>query len=77
MMTPADYDTLFTPDPFSNVNLKIHDVFGRDIATLVNGMLTAGAYQFPFDGRTLASGIYYYRLSSGNFIEVKKMLLLM
>jgi DNA/RNA endonuclease YhcR with UshA esterase domain len=59
----------------SNVKLKIYDVIGREIATLVNASQGQGAYQVPFNASALASGVYFYRLEAGSFVETKKMLL--
>jgi photosystem II stability/assembly factor-like uncharacterized protein len=58
------------------VTLKIFDVLGKEIATLVNDNLKAGQYEATFDGNSMASGIYIYRLTAGNFNEVKKMVLI-
>ncbi|MEK7263515.1 MAG: T9SS type A sorting domain-containing protein, partial [Bacteroidota bacterium] len=60
----------------ANVSLKIFDVNGKEIATLVNGVKQAGYYEVPFDARKLASGVYIYKLTAGNFSETKKMLLM-
>ncbi len=56
--------------------LKVYDVLGREIATLVNENLTPGIYQIIFDARGLASGVYYYQLNAGSFSETKKLILL-
>jgi len=58
------------------VSLIVYDVLGREVATLANGTMNAGTYRVPFDGRGLASGIYYYRLVAGPFSETRHMLLL-
>jgi hypothetical protein len=58
------------------VSLKVYDVLGNEIATLVNEELPAGEYEVEFDGSKLPSGIYFYQLKAGNFIETKKMILL-
>lgn len=58
------------------VTLKIYDVLGREIATLVNGEKTPGNYEVEFDGKNLASGIYFYCLTAGEFMQTCKMLLL-
>ena len=68
------------------VTLKVYDVLGSEIATLVNGKKSAGYYEVNFsaingsasDGNAanLSSGIYYYKLSAGNFSQVKKMILI-
>ncbi|MCW8818105.1 MAG: Omp28-related outer membrane protein [Ignavibacteriaceae bacterium] len=60
----------------SQVNLKIYDVMGREVAVLVNGKQQAGAYEVKFDAASLASGTYFYKLTAGDFISVKKMALL-
>ena len=57
------------------VTLKVYDVLGREVATLVNGKENAGYYRVNFDGSKLASGVYFYRLTAGDFTSVKKMLM--
>lgn len=59
-----------------NVQLKIYDVLGREIKTLVNKIHTPGKYSVEFNASTLSSGIYFYRLQSGDYLETKKMILL-
>ena len=58
------------------VSLKVYDVLGREVATLVNTEQVPGTYQTTFDGSGLASGVYFYRLQAGGFAETKKLLLL-
>lgn len=58
------------------VELGVFDVLGRKIATLVSEVKQAGEYAIAFDAAKLSSGVYYYRLTSGNYSETKKMLLL-
>ncbi len=58
------------------VSLKVYDVLGNEIKTLVNEMKTPGAYNIEFDGSNLSSGIYFYKITAGEFTEVKKMTLL-
>ncbi|HMS34785.1 MAG TPA: C25 family cysteine peptidase [Ignavibacteria bacterium] len=58
------------------VSLKVFDVLGNEIKTLVNEMKTPGVYSVEFDGSKLSSGIYFYKISAGEFTEVKKMTLL-
>ncbi len=60
----------------SFVALKIYDVLGNEIATLVNEEKPVGEYEVEFDGKGLPSGIYLYRLQAGNYSEVRKMVLL-
>lgn len=55
--------------------LKVYDILGNEIATLVDEYKEAGRYEIEFDAAELASGIYLYKLQAGNFIETKKMLL--
>jgi photosystem II stability/assembly factor-like uncharacterized protein len=59
-----------------NVVLKIYDVLGREISTLVNEEKSPGNYQVEFNANGLSSGIYFYQLSAGNFISAKKMVVL-
>ncbi|MEW5844198.1 MAG: T9SS type A sorting domain-containing protein, partial [Bacteroidota bacterium] len=56
------------------VSLKVFDVLGREIQTLVNDFRSKGMYSVTFDASNLASGIYLYRLSAKNFNSVKKMI---
>ncbi|MGD8782149.1 MAG: YCF48-related protein [Ignavibacteria bacterium] len=59
-----------------NVNLKVYDILGRKIKTLVNTYQTAGKHEVLFDGSNLPSGIYIYRISAGNINKINKMILL-
>ena len=58
-----------------NVKLTIYDMLGREIETLVNEQLNAGSYEVNWDGTKYTSGVYYYRLNAGEFVETKKMIL--
>ena len=58
------------------VTLKVYNILGSEVATLVNENLSAGSYKFNFDAQNLASGVYLYELNAGNFREIKKMNLL-
>jgi hypothetical protein len=58
------------------VSLKIYDVLGREVAALINNELTTGSYSINFNAAGLASGIYFYRLESGSFVQTNKMMLL-
>jgi aminopeptidase N len=53
--------------------VKVYDVLGRQVATLVNEMKEPGTYAVRFDARDLASGMYYYRLRAGSFVQTRKM----
>ena len=56
--------------------LKVFDLLGREVATLVNEVKQLGVYSVNWDARVFPSGVYFYRLQSGNFSDVKKMLLI-
>ena len=56
-------------------NLIIYDVLGKEVTILVNEYLQAGVYEVNFNASHLSSGLYFYRMTSGNYIETKKMLL--
>jgi hypothetical protein len=58
------------------VTIKVYDILGNEIATLVNEEKPAGSYEVDWDASKLTSGIYFYSLSSGNFFSTKKMILL-
>ncbi len=60
----------------NNVVIKIYNSLGSEIATLVNEVREAGSYEIQFNANNLSSGIYYYKIESGNFVETKKMILL-
>ena len=57
------------------VSLKIYNSLGQEVANLVNKELTAGSYEYIFDGSDLSSGVYFYTLKTKDFIDSKKMLL--
>ena len=64
----------------SKVMLKVFNVLGQEILTLVNGNMVAGAHKVNFEASSLNSGIYFYRLEANvangnNFVDVKKMIL--
>ncbi len=60
----------------SNIIIRVYDIIGREMATLLNEEKDAGNYSVKFDGSKLSSGIYFYQLRSGNFVETKKLLLM-
>lgn len=60
----------------ANVKLSVYDVTGREVAVLVNEQLNRGSYNYEFKGSNFSSGIYFYRIRAGNFIQVKKMVLI-
>ena len=57
------------------VSIKVYDLSGRLISTLVNSTLQAGTYNVDFDGKNLASGIYFYKMETSAYTDVKKMIL--
>ena len=59
-----------------SVQLKIYNVLGKEVATLVNEYKSAGEYKVEFDASVLPSGVYFYQLKAGSFVETKKMVLL-
>jgi probable HAF family extracellular repeat protein len=90
LLTPTEFNLAQNyPNPFnpvttiqysiaqrSSVLLKVYDVLGNEVSTLVNEEKERGVYAVNFDASLLASGIYLYRLRAGSFVETKKMILL-
>lgn len=60
----------------NKVTLKVYDVLGKEVASLVNDVKTAGTYEVNFDASKLASGMYIYSVTAGNYSASKKMMLL-
>ena len=58
------------------VSLKVYDLLGREVATLVNEKKAPGSYAVTFDASDLASGVYFYRLQAGDFVQTRKLLVL-
>ncbi len=58
-----------------DVSLKVYDMLGREVATLVDSRQSAGTYQVEFDASRLASGVYLYRLITGEFVQTRQMVL--
>ena len=86
---PEKIETQNFPNPFNpstiisyklseqtNVVLKIYDILGNDVATLVNESKPAGSYEVEWNASNLPSGVYIYQLVAGTNIQLKKMLLL-
>lgn len=63
------------PEP-AKVTIKVYDVLGREITTLLDEEKKAGKYEFFFDAHSFASGIYFYRIQTGSFVKTNKMILL-
>ena len=60
----------------SRVTLKVYNILGSEVATLVNGEKAVGNYSVTFNGSNLASGIYFYQLKAGSFVQTKKLVLM-
>jgi hypothetical protein len=60
----------------SRVTLKVYDILGREVETLVDGALDTGLHQVSFDASRFASGVYFYRIQAGSFTATKKLMLL-
>ena len=73
-VTKINYELRFKD--FESVSLKIFDALGREVATLVNQKQKAGSYEVEFNGSNLSSGVYFYKLEAGNFVDTKRMILL-
>ena len=58
------------------VTLNVYNSIGQQVATLVNESKTAGTYRVDFNAANLSSGIYFYKITAGNFTETKKMILM-
>lgn len=67
---------IFTIQERSNVSLKVFNLLGSEVISLVNEEKPAGNYTVIFNASSLSSGTYFYRLSTGSFTEVKKMILM-
>jgi len=88
-LKPENYSISNYPNPFNPttnikfdlpedifITIKIYDALGKEVAILVNEFKNAGSYKLSFDGSKLTSGIYYYKIETGNYVATKKMLLL-
>jgi len=58
------------------VNLKVYDILGKEVMLLVNEFRQAGSYDVKFNGSNFANGVYFYRLESENFVDIKRMMLI-
>ena len=63
----------FTLPEKANVKLIVYNILGKEIATLINGNLSAGEHTVSFDASNLSSGVYFYRIQAGNFTSTRKM----
>ena len=60
----------------NHITLMVYDVLGREVATLVNELKQPGKYEVQWDAKNFSSGLYFYRMAAGTFVETKKLLLL-
>jgi len=74
--TKIRYSIPILGSELQNVNLTVYDVLGNQIKILVDEPQETGYHEIDFNASTLASGVYIYRLSAGNFVSVKKMMIL-
>jgi flagellar hook assembly protein FlgD len=58
------------------VTLKVYNLLGEEVTTLIAEQRSAGIHRFNWDARELASGVYLYRLEAGNFVQCKKLILM-
>ena len=69
-------DINFTLAKSGNINLKVYDISGSEVATLVDGFMTSGKHSVKFNSKDSTSGIYFYKLKTDNFTATRKMLLI-
>jgi hypothetical protein len=60
----------------SQVTLTVYDILGRHVSVLVNDRRDAGVHEVKFDGSGLSSGVYFYRIIAGDFVQTRKLLLI-
>lgn len=58
------------------VTIKVYDIIGREVTTLINGVKTAGYYDIEWNAMNYSSGVYFYRMNAGEFVDVKKMIVI-
>ncbi|MDP2365886.1 MAG: T9SS type A sorting domain-containing protein, partial [Ignavibacteria bacterium] len=73
---PSTVINFSIPEENTLVSLKIYNSLGEEVGTLINQVVPAGNHQVNFDARGLSSGVYFYNLTAGNFVDSKKMILL-
>jgi len=71
-----DFSSQVSRNDNALVTLKVYDVLGKEVATLVNEEKPAGSYEVDFNASNLSSGVYFYQLKSGSFAQTNKMILL-
>ncbi len=60
----------------TDVRVSVYNLIGEEVAELLNKSLSAGFHQVTFDASNLSSGLYFYRISAGSFVDAKKMILI-
>jgi hypothetical protein len=58
------------------VTLKVYDLLGQEVATLVNGQQTAGTHRVQWNASSLSTGFYFYKMETGNFLQTRKLMLM-
>ena len=66
----------FTLSKSSHISLLIYDIHGREVESLIEGIQPAGSHSIEWNASNLASGVYFYRLTAGEFIQTRKMILI-
>jgi hypothetical protein len=64
----------YTVAQATHVTIRVYNVLGEEVATLLNEEIQPGTYQATFDASRMASGVYYYKMTAGSFTETKKMM---
>ncbi len=72
---PSTTITYELPKP-SMVTLSVYDLLGREVYVLVNDKSDAGYHEVKFDGTVLSSGVYFYRIQAGSYVQTRELLLL-
>jgi hypothetical protein len=73
---PSTVINFSVPEENTLVSLKVYSSLGEEVGTLINQVVPAGNHEVRFDATLLPSGVYFYTLTAGNFVETKKMVLL-
>ena len=84
VLSIKDYANSFNPSTTikytlpsaTQVKLNVFDILGHEVSVLVNEARNAGVYEVEFDGSSLASGVYFYRLRAGDFVQTRRLILL-
>ena len=66
----------YTVQTASRINLKVFNLLGQEVATLVNDLQGPGTYHVTFEASRFASGVYFYRLQAGSFTDMRKMMII-